>query len=75
MFHLSVGQSLELCECVWSAWIRSMVLSFEGLPNREGPKPKEIGGGCSGGTFLGREVMAAGVTGSGLVNRSERSGR
>ena len=25
-------------------------LGFEGLPNREGPKPGEIGGGCSGGT-------------------------
>ena len=46
-----------------------------GLPNREGPKPGEIGGGRSVGTFFGLGVTAAGVTRSGLADRSERSGQ
>ena len=53
----------------------SKASTLEGLPNREGSKPGEIGGGCSGGTFFGRGVTAAGVTGSGLADRSEGSGQ
>lgn len=46
------------------------VLGCEGLPNRVNPKPREIGGGCSPGTFLGHGVIPAMVTGSGLAQRS-----
>ena len=47
----------------------------EGLPNREGAKPGEIGGGRSGGTRAYAGWGYAGVTSSGLADRSEGSGQ
>ena len=52
-----------------------VLVAVEGLPNREGAEPGEIGGGRSVGTFFGRGVTAAGVAGSGLADRSEGSGQ
>ena len=55
--------------CYW------LMLADEGLPNREGPKPGQIGGGRSAGVPLGRGVTPGGVKGSALADRSEGSGQ
>ena len=59
-------------EIVWqyAPMLEMTTPTSEGLPNRVGPKPGEIGGGRSGGTSIGRGVTPAGVTPSGLVDRS-----
>ena len=49
--------------------------AYEGLPNREGPKLGQIGGGRSAGVPLGRGVTPGGVARSALGDRSERSGQ
>ena len=45
------------------------------LPNRDGPKPGQIGGGRSADVPLGRGVTPGGVRGSVLADRSEGSGQ
>ena len=46
---------------------------YESFPNREGPKPGQIGGGGPAGVRLGRGATPAGVTGSALADRSKGS--
>ena len=48
--------------------------THEGLPNREGAKPGEIGDGHSGGLRGNARWGNAGVTPPGLVDGSEGSG-
>ena len=38
------------------SFVFAVALGNEGLPNREGPKPREIGGGRSVGVFFGGGV-------------------
>ena len=53
----------------------STFLNLGGLPKSEGHRPGDIGAAVPVALFFGRGVTAAGVTGSGLAERSEGSGQ